>query len=365
MLQAKKKFSQNFLVDQNLRDKVLIIMSKIVALNPKLELIEIGPGAGDLTKQVVEWRDLYTRYTALEIDPDAVEFLEDLGLKSENYPNFELVYCDAWKSLLGTKATHLSKGVKVEDFGGISNQTVILSGNASGTWVSQVKPSPRRAKDPMLIDGKTSTVIQSVAKDPLLRITENNKIQNTNSQKPFPKPHLQSYTYPTQFNLISSLPYAIGSRIMVDLGVINPSTNFAVILQKEVATKCVPNPKNFNMFGAWLNLFWHTKVELILPPHAFNPQPKVHSAVLTGIYYQNQILKEHLQTQESRDKVKNILKTLFGQPSKTLYNNLKKLNWTKPQIEELYNKNNLDKNLRLDWGNYEEVLRLIVADQDL
>jgi 16S rRNA A1518/A1519 N6-dimethyltransferase RsmA/KsgA/DIM1 with predicted DNA glycosylase/AP lyase activity len=357
MLQAKKKFSQNFLVDQNLRDKVLVIMSKIVGLRPELELVEIGPGAGDLTKLVVNWKGFYKKYTALEIDPDAIEFLKSLELNNENYPNFELVYCDAWKSLL---KSYLN---------GHLNQTVILS----------------TAKDLVLIEGKTSTVIQSevgtshpfpkgsksktlgdsdedVIKEISLRLAHPSSGRESQLEAYPQKTKFANYIYPSRFNLISSLPYAIGSRIMVDLGVINPTTNFAVILQKEVATKCIPTPKNFNFFGAWLNLLWTTKVELILPPHAFSPQPKVHSAVLTGIYHENKILGELLQTQESRQNTKNTLKTLFSQPSKTLYNNLRKLDWSKDRIEEFYRINDLDKNLRLGWENYEELLEKVMRD---
>ncbi len=278
MLQAKKKFSQNFLVDKNIRDKALVIMSKIVSIRSDLPLIEIGPGAGDLTREVVTWQNCYSSYIALEIDIEAMEYLESLGLKTNNHPNFNLIHTDAWQSL------------------------------------------------------------------------------NNNPQS------LTPFEFPQNFNLISSLPYNIGSRIMVDLAIVQPRTNFAVILQKEVATKARIEAKNFNFWGAWINIFWRTKLELILPPSAFSPKPKVHSALLTGIYYENEVLAEFLTNEAKRAKLKEVLKLLFGQPSKTLYNNLKLLKWDKTKIDTFFTHNKIDVRTRLTWDNYQDILVKVMGE---
>ena len=72
----KKKFGQNFLIDKN-------IQKKIISLIPKknLNIIEIGPGDGRLTEEIV-----YTKPKTLiiiEIDKDLIPKLESKFLKNE------------------------------------------------------------------------------------------------------------------------------------------------------------------------------------------------------------------------------------------------------------------------------------------
>ncbi len=86
--QARKRFGQNFLVDQQ-------IISQIVsAVGPKPEdnLIEIGPGMAAITEHLVE---LCPSMSVLELDRDLVEFLDE---KFSQYPNFTIHSGDALKT---------------------------------------------------------------------------------------------------------------------------------------------------------------------------------------------------------------------------------------------------------------------------
>jgi len=47
MIKAKKKFGQNFLKDETVKEKIIQAMPK-----DNLKVIEIGPGLGDLTKKL-------------------------------------------------------------------------------------------------------------------------------------------------------------------------------------------------------------------------------------------------------------------------------------------------------------------------
>jgi 16S rRNA (adenine1518-N6/adenine1519-N6)-dimethyltransferase len=173
---------------------------------------------------------------------------------------------------------------------------------------------------------------------------------------------LEKYDLPIDFSLISSLPYHIGSRILVDLAVRCPKVNFAVIHQKEVITKVLPK-YDISFFGAWLNLFWNCKYALELPPHCFFPQPKVYSGVMTGISKNSQDL-DWLDTRQKRELAKNVLKKLFAFPNKTLSNNLKGLDYTTDQIQEFLQKHcNGNKNTRLGWDNYLPVLKAVCVER--
>ena len=53
MIRAKKSLGQNFLVDQNLIDKIV----NIIEIKSK-NILEIGPGTGNLTKEIIKKKPL-------------------------------------------------------------------------------------------------------------------------------------------------------------------------------------------------------------------------------------------------------------------------------------------------------------------
>ncbi len=277
-LQAKKHFSQNFLVDANMRNRVVTGMKQI-ADSRDVTLIEIGPGQGDVTSEVLTWQK---DFTAIEIDPDAVEFLQ----ANLDTNQFELIHCDVMDLI--------------------------------NSQLPNSKPKTKHQND-------------------------------------------ADFVLPEDFNLISSLPYHIGSRLLVDLAVIRPQTNFGVIHQKEVILK-TQSRSNFTFFGAWLNLFWRCDYLFDLPKHCFRPQPNVVSAFLQG-YSHNSQLENWLNTVNKREFAKQILKKLFSFPSKTLVNNLKALDWNTESSLDFVDKLNLDSKTRLTWDNYQLILKEVVNEQ--
>jgi len=89
MIKAKKKFGQNFLKDETVKEKIIQAMPK-----DNLKVIEIGPGLGDLTKKLL---DSKKDVTAFEIDLELCEFLKN-SLKSEiESGQFSLVCQDVLK----------------------------------------------------------------------------------------------------------------------------------------------------------------------------------------------------------------------------------------------------------------------------
>ena len=65
---AKKKFGQNFLKDETILHKIIESMPK-----DEREIVEIGPGLGDLTRYLVEIKDV----TAYEVDKDLCNYLRN------------------------------------------------------------------------------------------------------------------------------------------------------------------------------------------------------------------------------------------------------------------------------------------------
>ena len=69
MVFAKKKWGQNFLVDNNLLDKII----KTINITNKENVLEIGPGQGALSEKLV---DVAKSLSMVEIDPDLIKVLE-------------------------------------------------------------------------------------------------------------------------------------------------------------------------------------------------------------------------------------------------------------------------------------------------
>ena len=65
----KKRFSQNFLIDRNIVKKITNLLP-----NKKLNILEIGPGDGKLTDEILTHNPL--QLTLVEIDKDLIESLK-------------------------------------------------------------------------------------------------------------------------------------------------------------------------------------------------------------------------------------------------------------------------------------------------
>lgn len=77
-LTAKKKFGQNFLIDDNILDEISIS----ACINDDELIIEIGPGLGNLTSYLLK----KSRYVLLvEIDNNMIEILNDRFKENTNY----------------------------------------------------------------------------------------------------------------------------------------------------------------------------------------------------------------------------------------------------------------------------------------
>jgi 16S rRNA (adenine1518-N6/adenine1519-N6)-dimethyltransferase len=87
---AKKKYGQNFLKDSAVLNRIIQSMP-----NNTNHIIEIGPGLGDLTQNLVKYKDT----TAYEVDTDLISILKSKFAKEIENKQFELIHTDvleAW-----------------------------------------------------------------------------------------------------------------------------------------------------------------------------------------------------------------------------------------------------------------------------
>ena len=73
----KKKYGQNFLIDQNIIKKICNLLS-----SKNLKIIEIGPGDGRLTERVLDYEPKELKI--IEIDPDLIPVLKLKFNKNQN-----------------------------------------------------------------------------------------------------------------------------------------------------------------------------------------------------------------------------------------------------------------------------------------
>jgi 16S rRNA (adenine1518-N6/adenine1519-N6)-dimethyltransferase len=103
LIQAKKRFGQNFLKDETIKEKIIQAMP-----SDDLPVVEIGPGLGDLTRELLRAQK---HVTAFEIDLELCGYLQDNFKTEITSGRLELVCSDvmeAWSSkALRNEAYHL------------------------------------------------------------------------------------------------------------------------------------------------------------------------------------------------------------------------------------------------------------------
>ena len=85
------------------------------------------------------------------------------------------------------------------------------------------------------------------------------------------------------WKIIGNLPYNVASPLMWDILSQAPGLERAVfMIQKEVGERitAAPGCKAYGALSVWVRTFAVPKLEFIVPPQVFRPQPKVDSAVL-------------------------------------------------------------------------------------
>jgi len=216
--QAKKRFGQNFLVDE------LVIADIIRAIQPEAtnNVLEIGPGLGALTRPLIE--HLNTLHV-VEIDRDIIA-----RLKSD-YPQHKIII-------------HEGDALKFD---------------------------------------LTELVIP-------LRI-------------------------------VGNLPYNISSPLLFHFAKSAAHiTDMHFMLQNEVVERMVaaPSTPEYGRLSVMLQYRFHLEKLLDVPPEAFRPAPKVHSAIVRMI----PVPKNEIQVQDEK-LFADIVLAAFGQRRKTLRNTLR------------------------------------------
>ena len=225
MIKAKKEFGQNFLKDSVILDKIVQAIP-----NDTSNIVEIGPGLGDLTLRLLK----ISKVKSYEIDRDLEKILTAKFADELENGRFELVFGDA---------------LEIWQNGGLSEKKYFLAAN---------------------------------------------------------------------------LPYYVATNLILRAIDDDKCLGFVVMVQKEVALKFCATSKNseFGAISVLANLFGKCEFLFEVPPFAFEPAPKVTSAVMRQV--KNEFLSEHKKfaNLDEYAEFKGFLRICFSAPRKTLFKNL-------------------------------------------
>jgi len=305
---ARKRFGQNFLHDES------VISQIIKAVNPKSaqHIIEIGPGLGALTKHLLASN---AQVSAIELDRELIpHLLLHFGLQA----NFSLHEADALQFNFADVLTRISK------------QDANSQLNSTNCIVSDKQNRKLYANKSELLNVDTADIVA------------NNFASATN---------YQNLNTANKLRIVGNLPYNISTALIFHLlQQVNVIFDMHFMLQKEVVDRLAATNKmpNFGRLSVMVQYFCKVEKLFEVMPHAFNPQPKVTSAIVRLVPYQDIPYKAH-----DLAIFTNLVKQAFSQKRKTLRNCLKNM-----VSDAIFSKAQIDPSLRAEKLSIEQFVSL-------
>jgi 16S rRNA (adenine1518-N6/adenine1519-N6)-dimethyltransferase len=136
-----------------------------------------------------------------------------------------------------------------------------------------------------------------------------------------------------QFSIIGNFPYNISSQILIRM--INHKElvpEMVGMFQKEVADRVVspPGSKTYGAISVLVQAYYEGGTVIDVPPHSFDPPPKVNSSVIRLTRKQNLSLG-------CDDRLfRQVVKTAFGQRRKMLRNTIKPMVNNETILEDVF-----------------------------
>lgn len=163
--------------------------------------------------------------------------------------------------------------------------------------------------------------------------------------------------------VVANLPYYITTPIIFKLLSETKIKQFTFMVQKEVGDRLTgkPNTKDYNSLSVAIGYKTNSRIAYKVSPNSFYPAPKVDSALLV-------VNVKQMDSEPNFDaQFLKFVQEIFSQRRKTVINNLNgKYMYDKQKLIDLFNKNNININLRAETMTINDILELykiIVSNQ--
>jgi len=168
------------------------------------------------------------------------------------------------------------------------------------------------------------------------------------------------------YKLVANLPYYITSAVLRHFLEANqPPSHLVVMVQQEVAQRMVAVAPDGNLLGLSVQFYGQPQIVFSVPPSAFYPSPKVHSAVVRVAVYP----QAERPLQVAAEDFFRLVRAGFGQKRKTLANSVSSgLGLAKPLVIAALAAAELNPNARAEeltlaqWGLLLAALGLSCSD---
>ncbi len=136
------------------------------------------------------------------------------------------------------------------------------------------------------------------------------------------------------YSVAANLPYEITGQFLQQLLTEPPyPKHLALLLQKEVAQRITAKPGQMSILGLSIQAFCQPRLVCYVPPSAFQPPPKVTSAIVSLEEVRSPALK-FFRDATQEENFFRIIKAGFAQRRKFLFNNLLKNERFSSKIQE-------------------------------
>jgi 16S rRNA (adenine1518-N6/adenine1519-N6)-dimethyltransferase len=239
--EPRKRFGQNFMIDQNL----VRLVADAGNITRDDVVIEVGPGTGTLTEELLSRA---RRVVAVEIDRDLASMLRE---RFGSDANFELVEGDALSGKHGLNERLLEV---------LHEKTDALDGEPCAERPSRPLRSPQNRGR----DGRSTINSQGLSSQQVASET----------------PPFDAYRK-SPIKLVANLPYNIASPLVIELLLAGVEL-LAFTVQKEVADRLRASVDDdaYGPLSVMAQLLARVELLRTLPPQAFWPAPKVDSALV-------------------------------------------------------------------------------------
>lgn len=122
----------------------------------------------------------------------------------------------------------------------------------------------------------------------------------------------------TPYKVVANIPYYLTSRLIRRLLEANPPPQeILLMIQKEVAERIVAAPPRMNLLAIAVQAYAIPEILLSIPPDAFRPRPKVHSALIRLSGISNRFFERN---RINPDDFFALVRTAFRTKRKTILN---------------------------------------------